>query len=352
MYSWLRRMLTPSQASPASPGSSSAGGQLATPEAAGRQPAADHKPHASSAITWLQRSDIDAAFTNWLFKGNDYSDIFTNQLEKDILGALDKIVKSKQSGVNLVRRMPGVIPQLLQSLRTEDFSGAQLARKISHDVVLVAAVIRIANSSFYSPAKSITSIEHAVLVLGQAGLRQLITSVAFQPIIDLNCGHFTKMVAPLLWEQSEKCAVANRILALEAKVDPFESFLAGLIQNVGLIVSLRLIDQMYDGKQSIGSESFCNSLISYGRKLSCSIGREWHFPDSVTGAIAEQGIPNKNAGISAIGKILMTGDYLSKMHMLDKNERLYGHLANFNKHLSAHQNACLDALNSVQESEI
>ncbi|MBI3228837.1 MAG: HDOD domain-containing protein, partial [Burkholderiales bacterium] len=142
--------------------------------------------------TWEQRNDANANFYDWLFDNNESSEFETTPIENEILEALDKLVKGKQSGANLVKRLPGVIPQLLQSLRTENFSGAELSRKISHDVVLVAAVIRIANSSMYNPTQTITSIEHAVLILGQNGLRQLITGVAFRPIIDLNSGHYTK----------------------------------------------------------------------------------------------------------------------------------------------------------------
>ena len=361
MFSWLQRILTPAQKPPVKPVSRPAAPAPAPqPLAAAPTPAVKEvtAPTASetrgrkfSSISWLQRSDINAAFTTWLFEGGGRSDMFTNKLEDEILAALDKIISSNQSGANLVRRMPGVIPQLLQSLRTENFSGAELAKKISHDVALVGAVIRVANSAAYAPGgKPITSIEHGILVLGQTGLRQLITSVAFQPIIDLNSGTFTKMVAPLLWEQSEKCAVANRMLAPEYRADHFEAFLAGLIQNVGLIVSLRVLDQMVDGKQKIGSETFCNEVIERCRTLSCSIAREWHFPESVVSAIAEQGNTNKNAVLSPMGKVLSTGDYLSKIHMLGTHERLPEPPAHYAKDLSDSEAACLDALSRIEDN--
>jgi HD-like signal output (HDOD) protein len=212
-----------------------------------------------------------------------------------------------------------VLPQLLQSLRTEDFSGAELARTISNDVVLVAEVIRIANSALYRVSDKIDSIEHAILVLGHSGLRQLITSVAFKPIIDLKSGHYTRAIAPKIWEHSEKCAVANRILAEGEPVVPFEAFLAGLMQYVGLIVSLRVIDQIADPKQGIGSASFCSALMASCRKISASIGREWNFPDHVVVAIEEQGNIKYNAPMSSLGLILETGDYISKLKILSEN---------------------------------
>ncbi|MBI1889208.1 MAG: HDOD domain-containing protein [Burkholderiales bacterium] len=360
MLNWLRNLFSEPEQKPAKPAHAPQANSAPQAPAA---PAAPLPPYApsrevlaaaqqrSASAVFLERSEVNAAFTSWLFEANQNTDTFTNPVEQEILDALDKIVKSNQSGATLVRRMPGVIPQLLQSLRTENFSGTQLAKKLSHDVVLVGAVIRIANSSFFSPGQTITSIEHAVLVIGQAGLRQLITSVAFQPIIDLNSGHFTKLIAGQLWEQSERAAVASRMLAGVHKVDPFEAFLAGLIQNVGLLASLRVIDQMADENQAIGSETFCNALINYGRLLSCSIGREWHFPEAVTKAIEDQGQTGKNAVISPMGKVLAAGSHVSKLHLLSRHEKLPDP-NHYIKNLSATETESLDFLNSLKEGEI
>jgi HD-like signal output (HDOD) protein len=308
----------------------------------------EKKPYGAS---WQQRDDVTANYNSWLFE-NDSSDLDVNPVEQEILDSLEKIAKSSQSGANLVRRMPGVVPQLLQSLRSENFSVGELSRKISNDVVLVAAIIRLANSSYYNPSKAITSIEHAVMVLGQNGLRQLITSVAFKPIIDMNSGHFTKLVAPRIWDQSARCAVANRILAADETVDPFEAFLAGLIQNVGLIVSLRIMDQIAEDKKGpIGSETFCTYLFKHARFLSCSIGKEWKFPDPVTTAIEEQGKVFDTAKMSSIGRILSLGDYLSKVKVLVEHDRLTEGDPRLFKNFSEKTIGIYRELNALEEYE-
>ncbi|HEY8099377.1 MAG TPA: HDOD domain-containing protein [Burkholderiaceae bacterium] len=302
----------------------------------------------SCGASWQQRDDVSANYHNWLF-ANDNSDLDASQVEKEILDSLERIVKSNQSGANLVRRMPGLVPQLLQSLRSENFSVGDLSRKISNDVVLVAAILRLANSSYYNPLQPITSIEHSVMVLGQNGLRQLITSVAFKPIIDMNSGDFTKLVAPRIWDQSARCAIANRMLAADEAVDPFEAFLAGLIQNVGLIVSLRIMDQISNGKGPIGSETFCTYLFRHARFLSCSIGKEWKFPDSVITAIEEQGKVFDTAKMSPIGRILSLGDYLSKVKVLVENDRLTEGDPRLLKNLSEKAISCYGELNPLEE---
>jgi HD-like signal output (HDOD) protein len=342
MFGWLQRLFSPSGAPAAAP--------VAVASTAPAPRSGPRLPQEAD-VSWMQRSVVDYEFTSWLFEAENHPDLFTNQTEDAILAALEDVVNSPHAGAHLVRRMPGVIPQLLQSLRSPDFSGAELARKIWHDVVLVAEVLRLANSAAYSPSTPISSIDRAILILGQNGLRQLITSVAFKPIIDLKSGGFTRRVAPRLWDQAERCAVANRLLAQGSGVDPLEAFLAGLIHNVGLTVSLRAVDQMSDGKQPIGSPTFCNALATYGRTLSANIGREWHFPEAVTTAAREAGVADADTVLSPLGRILQMGDYLSKLDMLRRQGSIAADDPRLSEGLSEKELDCLTQLTDVEDRD-
>ncbi|SHG57954.1 HD-like signal output (HDOD) domain, no enzymatic activity [Massilia sp. CF038] len=312
MFQWLQKLFSaPAAASP--PPAAPAPRAPAVPPAAVR-PAAPGAPQ--SGPSFEQRDNINAAYYHWLFGTGGSSELETTEAENQVLAALSQILSSHQSGAALVRRLPGLIPQLLQSLRSDNFSAVHLSRTISSDVVLVAAVLRMANNARVANGTQITSVEHAIMLLGSEGLRHLITSVAFRPIIDMNSGHYTRSLAPRIWDQSERSALANRLLAEEMGVDPFEAFLAGLVQYVGLIVTLRIMDQSDKHGTQLGSEMFCASLLRDARALSCSIGREWHFPDSVVTAISEQAGARKGVQLSAMGRLLAQSDYLSKVRIL------------------------------------
>lgn len=321
MYRWLQRLFS----GPACDGEPQGDVAPAAPEAPVTPQPAPVPPAAPAnraAVSFDQLDQANGLYNRWLFDIEGDQQLDTSELENQVLDALGAILSSQQSGSALVRRLPGMIPQLLQSLRSDNFSGAQLSRTISNDVVLVAAVIRVANSSLTGTGSSISSVEHAVMLIGQEGLRHLITSVAFRPIIDMNSGHFTRTLAPRIWDHSERCAVANRALAEALGIDPFEAFLAGLVQNVGLIVSLRIMDQVAKGDKNFGSEMFCARLQRDARALTCSIGREWHFPENVIQAIAEQGGMKKGAVVSPLGRLLTLTDYLGKLRILVENERV------------------------------
>ncbi len=314
MFSWLRRLFRASQRN--------------IPDQAiltGKETVAQSPSNSICVISWEQREAINARFYNWAFDTSNRFSSGVSPAEKKVLESLDEIVKSKQSASDLVKRMPGVVPELMQILRTGNFSGAEISRKISQDVVLVQAALRAANSALYSTDQAINSIEHAVLIIGQEGLRQLIASVAFRPIINMQSGRYARMVAPIIWSQSEQCAIANRMLAVGYDADPFEAFLSGLAQNIGLMALLSLTDKVAAGNENFGSISFCTALVRHARDLSCAIGREWHFPEGVVQAIEEQKSSYKQSlspSLSPLGRVLFAGDYLSKVSLLAKNNQI------------------------------
>lgn len=342
MFQWLQNLFSSSAppAPTAPPGQPLA--PLASPSPAPAPPAAT-----AGGLSFEQRDTVNARYYHWLFGTGGTSELDTSEAENQVLGALAAILKTQQSGAALVRRLPGLIPQLLQSLRSDNFSSAHLSRTISNDVVLVAAVIRAANNSFNGT--SITSVEHAVMLIGTEGLRHLITSVAFRPIIDMNSGHYTRSLAPRIWDQSERCALANRMLAEEMGVDPFEAFLAGLVQYVGLIVTLRIMDQCDKEGTQLGSELFCASLLRDARALSCSIGREWDFPPGVVTAIGEQAGARKGVLVSPMGRLLSQSDYLGKVRILAEQALADGADSGLFKGLSPGAMACYHKLDAVAD---
>jgi HD-like signal output (HDOD) protein len=319
MFRWLQQLFSSPARAPAAAAAAPAPA-LATEAAPAT--VASATVHQRPPVSFEQRDRIHSAFRGWLFGRDEDGGLDISAPEEQVLDALAAILNSQQSGAALVRRMPGLIPQLLQSLRSDTFSGAALSRTISSDVVLVAAVVRLANSALQGSGTAISSVENAVIVIGQNGLRQLITSVAFRPIIDMNSGYYTRTLAPRLWEHAERCAVANRSVAEELGIDPFEAFLAGLVQHAGLIVALRVMDQVAGDDPGLGSELFWARLVRDARQLACSIGREWHFPGSVITALAEQDGMRKGAQLSPLGGLLMLSDYLGKGRMLLEQGRL------------------------------
>ena len=240
-----------------------------------------------------QELNVAAVYFDWLIGTGAAASSRHFYLQKSILSALARLCESTEDSAGLLPRVPAVLPQILASLRDDDMNGAVLAGYISKDVVLVAELLLEVNSAHYHQTDKITTLDHAILVLGQNGLRMLVARIGFRPLIHgLGSGHFSQREVPLIWEQSDKCAMAGSMLARQANLDPFPIFLAGLIHNVGLIVALRVADSFCDASVMQSglprSETFDQQFLAYAHCLTQRIAQEWDFPSVVIQALNEQ----------------------------------------------------------------
>ena len=255
-------------------------------------------------------SEIDAAYYRWLTGSAGFN--APAELENQILDQVRILAARPGDAAGLVPRVPEVIPQLLRSLRDEEVSTAELSSQVAQDVVLVAEVIREANSAYYRPMSPVKTVEAAIMMLGQNGLRMLLARVGFRPVIKMQTDGFSRKAAPHIWSQSEKCALAASLVAPGLTAGVFESYLAGLMQNVGLVVAFRIADRVCPNGSIPCSSDFGVSLLACSRQLSAGIARHWDFPQDVTDAIMVAGMPDE----SSLARALVQGDRIAKLRLL------------------------------------
>jgi HD-like signal output (HDOD) protein len=254
--------------------------------------------------------DIDAAYYRWL-TGSARFDAAPD-VEQRILDEVRALADRPDDAAGLVPRVPEVIPRLLDSLGEEDVSTTDLSRLVVQDPVLVAEVIREANSAYYRPMTKVDTVEAAIKLLGQNGLRMVLARVAFRPVINMDSDGFARRVAPHVWDQSERCALAASLIAPGIPAGGFEAYLAGLMQNVGLIVAFRLCPD----RAVPGSTEFSGQLLALGRQMSAGIARHWDFPAEVTQAIEQAGAQDSLDLASNLARALAQGDRIAKLRLL------------------------------------
>ncbi|MFZ6708388.1 HDOD domain-containing protein [Undibacterium sp. TC9W] len=261
---------------------------------------------------WQAGFDVDSRFYPWLLGA--YGKQVQHGADKPLLIALERLVRADFSDARHIPRVPSVLPQLLKSLRNENVSGDELASHIGRDVSLVAEIISEVNSSYYSPADKISSLDNAIRLLGINGLRLLVARTAFRPLIQLQSGRITCVVAPLIWEQSEKCAQACRLLAQERGLDGFHAYLTGLVQNIGLIIAFRSLDQIMVAPVMPLATEFRLRFLHMAHILSYRIAKEWDFPDAVMQALKDQ--VSHDGPLQDLGLVLKQAGDISKIRLL------------------------------------
>ena len=255
-------------------------------------------------------AEVDASYYRWLTAARGYA--APAGAESGILDEVRLLASHPGEAAGLVPRVPEAIPRLLASLGDEDVSVQELARQVAQDVVLVAEVIREANSAYYRPIAPVKNVEAAIMMLGQNGLRMLLARIAFRPPINMQPDGFAREAAPLVWNQSVSCALAASLMAPGLGTGVFEAYLAGLMQNLGLVVAFRVSDRICPNGQVPASIAFGAQLLAGSRQLSSSIAAHWNFPEDVVGAIAHAGAP----GTDNLAGALALGDRIAKLRVL------------------------------------
>ena len=264
-------------------------------------PAASPDPEAPAPASGQPSPDHGQAWWRWLTAGAAAA-APTAQVQRHsqlVLAELGRLLDSPDHAADLVPRVPEVIPRLLRSLRDEAASSAELARQVARDPSLVAELIREANSPYYRSSSQVRTIDAALLVLGRNGLRMLIARAAFRPLIGMQGGRHSRQAGPRLWNHTENCALAASLLASTYRADPFEAYLAGLMDDLGLIVAFRLFDGVLETDALPQDPAFTDALLARTRTLAARIALQWEMPPPIAAAVLGAANPAPGTGLAS-----------------------------------------------------
>lgn len=145
-----------------------------------------------------------------------------------------EIIRSITQLIDQLPALPLVVQRILNLLHREETSPRQMAEVISLDPALAARVLRLVNSALFALAEPVTTVQHAVRLLGFGEIRNLTIGLKIMDTFSAQQGILDR---PLFWEHSLACGVCARRIALYVReVDPDEAFLGGLLHDIGKLV--------------------------------------------------------------------------------------------------------------------
>jgi HD-like signal output (HDOD) protein len=195
--------------------------------------------------------------------------------------------------------IPAIVQRLIAALRDPDIDARKIGEALSHDPVLSAQVLRLANSSYFGAQRSMASIDAAVAFVGIRALNKLIVACGVSstfkavPGIDLR----------LFWRDALVAATAANKLAPRLAADPEEAYLCGLLHATGHLILCRsypeIADAMFTGfAVARGAELAAIEMDAFGIDHP-AVGALWieslGFPQVVSGAIGKTARPLPDA---------------------------------------------------------
>jgi len=153
--------------------------------------------------------------------------------------ASNELVDAAVKKISTIATLPEITVQIIKTVEDPKSNAQALHRIVAHDPALVTRVLKVVNSSFYGLPGQIASIERAIVLLGLNAIKNIAVAASLGQLfrgVKL-CEGFT---AKDLWKHCVAVGVVARDLAKQMKVPLVdEAFLAGMIHDIGVLVSLQ-----------------------------------------------------------------------------------------------------------------
>ena len=152
---------------------------------------------------------------------------------------LDKVMACRD-----LPTLPVVAMRVVALTGSEQVSFKQLAEAIGNDQALAAKVLRTVNSSMYAMRTKCSSINQAIVMLGMSAVKTLALSFTLVAAIrETQTGAFDMEGH---WRRALHTGIAARAIANKARLpNAEESFLGGLLQDVGMIALHQTLGKEY-----------------------------------------------------------------------------------------------------------
>jgi HD-like signal output (HDOD) protein len=140
--------------------------------------------------------------------------------------------------------LPDVAIRINALLAAPDTSTRQLVEVAQLDPALTAMLLKLANSAYYGLDSKVETLSHAIAVVGQNALLNMVTAVSVIKTFTGIPGDVVDMAR--FWEHSVTCGVLARLLARRVGIGGEENlFVAGLLHAVGKLVFYTRRPQQY-----------------------------------------------------------------------------------------------------------
>ncbi|HOG18708.1 MAG: phosphodiesterase [Syntrophaceae bacterium PtaU1.Bin231] len=200
--------------------------------------------------------------------------------------------RNRIENISALPTVPGTLKRISGIIEKPRLALEEISRFVASDPALTSKVLKMVNSAVYGFPGRISSVPHAIMLLGLNVVKGLLLGVSVFDIMQKVMGG--------LWEHSVACAVVSRSIAEKMKVkDPEEVSVSGLLHDMGkVILMLEYQEQYQEAMRSAESrqlpisqtekEIFQETHAAVGMWLS----QKWRFPANLVEAMAYHHSPS------------------------------------------------------------
>jgi HD-like signal output (HDOD) protein len=215
--------------------------------------------------------------------------------------------------VNNLPTVPKAIRDLMVEFERPEADVGRVSRLVGADPVLSAKLLRLANSTFYHRARTVTRLQDAVVFVGTHATRNLVMSVGLSGAVRFPA----QFPVQAFWRYSLHSAVAARHLAQATQADAETAFAVGLMRALGEPLAASVMQEemtaldrlcpFYDEGRT-GTE---RSRLGFTYvDVTAALAERWHFPQPMVAALREsQGAPEGPG--AGLGQLVALGAWMA-----------------------------------------
>jgi len=198
------------------------------------------------------------------------------------------------TAVNLVSRIKSLPPlsttvvHLMEVLKRDDTTPAQLERLVNQDPALTANLLRIANSAYYRGTRPVPSARAAIVRLGSRGVYEIAVGLSFRKTLPTRIPGY-EIESEAFIRHGVAVGVLTERLAREVRgVDRDVAFTMGLLHDLGkLVVGVFLAEEKQRANaflldQNVSFEEMEAEILGTDHcEVGHEIARQWRLPAEV-----------------------------------------------------------------------
>jgi len=212
-------------------------------------------------------------------------------------GTIDELLEQ-----SVLASPPDLLFKIINSLDSE-LSSKQIGEIIGHDQSISAQVLKLSNSSFFGFKGSIKTLDRAINILGTKTVRNLtVTTLLFAHTNRIRLWNLDIMT---FWLHAYLVADITRELSQKVGLDGDESYIAGLLHDIGKLI---LYSQRQEKSDIFSSDHYSEDIDNYEMQTwgidSCALGQKllekWNIPADIVSAISEHKTPKAGSLLAKV----------------------------------------------------
>lgn len=163
---------------------------------------------------------------------------------------------------------PKSVQKILDLTRDVNCTPKDLVQVIDKDPVVTVKILKVVNSAYYSLPKQITSINHAVVLLGFNTIKNLALGIAAIGMLPKsNAAGFDMQL--YLMHSLATASIAKKLASDVDGADPMDCFIAGLLHDFGKVVFAEFMPEEF--RQALELSQRDNSSLHEAMRMTLGV---------------------------------------------------------------------------------